>query len=141
MGDKIHVLLIDDELDFLEVISSWLSSKGYETSNARNGKEAISVIKSSRPDIVFVDFRMPIMDGIETLVNIRKFDKEIPVIMLTAHGDKKRLKKAKKLGASGFFHKGDDITKLEIMIESVLRAHKNINPRDSADDKQDLRKI
>lgn len=135
MENKTNILLVDDEPDFLEVLSSWLQSKGYTVTLARNGQEAVDLVKSLNPNMVFLDIRMPVMDGIEALTRIRKFNKEIPVIMLTAYGDKDRLTKAEKLGISGFFPKNNDLIHLTAMIGSALRAHKNIDPHESSDKK------
>lgn len=126
MENKIHVLLVDDEVDFLDTVSFWLKSKGYSVIHANNGQQALAVIKSKHPNIVFLDFNMPVMNGIETLVRIREFDTETPVIMLTAYGSEKMLARARQLGISGFFPKGGDLPQIVRIIETTLRIHKKL---------------
>lgn len=127
MENKIRVLLVDDEKDFLEPISFWLESKGYSVILANNGQQAIELLKSSHPDIIFLDINMPVMDGIEALVRIRKFNKEIPVILLTAHGDSKKTAVVRQLGISGFFPKKANLAQLTDILETTLRTHKKLH--------------
>ena len=126
MKNKIQILLVDDESDFLEPISFWLKAKDYSVMLAYNGKEAIKLIKSAHPDIVFLDIKMPKMDGIETLTQIRELNKELPVIMLTACGDEKSLSAMQQLGIDGFFPKKADFAYLANILETTLRRHKKL---------------
>ncbi|MFC1624047.1 response regulator [Candidatus Omnitrophota bacterium] len=128
MEKKIQILLVDDEADFLESVSFWLKAKGYLVISASNGKEAIELVKSKHPDIVFLDIKMPQMDGIEALRRIREFDSETPIIMLTAYSDEKRASQTQQLGISGFFPKKADFTQLKNIIETTLRTHKKLRP-------------
>ena len=99
------VLIVDDEEDFLRIMNDRLTSWGYKVFTAPNGKEAIGLIKCQSLDMVILDIMMPQMDGITTLRQIRKFDKKLPVFMLTAHGDEGELEITDRLGISGFIHK------------------------------------
>lgn len=126
MEDKTHVLLVDDEKDFLDPISFWLKSKGYLVTVANNGQSAVDLVRTNRPDIIFMDVNMPIMNGIEALACIRKFDKEVPVIIITAYGDKKNMDKVNQLGVSGFFPKKADLAQFVDVLETTLRTHKKL---------------
>ncbi|MFH1622516.1 MAG: response regulator [Candidatus Omnitrophota bacterium] len=127
MEDKIKILLVDDEPDFLVPIAFWLNSKGYEVSVASSGEKAINMIKKEKkPAIVFLDINMPGMDGLETLKQIRQLDKELSVIMVTAYADEERFSQAKKLNTSGFFPKGGSLEELQKTIEVTLRTHKKL---------------
>lgn len=127
MEDKIKILLVDDEPDFLVPIAFWLNSKGYEVAVASNGEKAINMIKKEKkPAVVFLDINMPGMDGLETLKKIRKFDKELSVIMITAYADEEKFSLAKKLNTSGFFPKGGSLEELQKTIEVTLRTHKKL---------------
>lgn len=141
MENKIQVLLVDDERDFLEPISFWLKSKGYSVMLANDGQQAVELVKSGHPDIVFLDINMPVMDGIETLACIRKFNKGIPVIILTAYGDRKNIEKASQLGISGFFPKKANLAQFADILETTLRTHKKLRPssQKKEKDKQDNR--
>jgi len=127
MARKIKVLLVDDDSEFTQPVAFWLQSKGYEVESAPEGKSAIDRIKMNKPDIVFLDLRMPVMDGIETLRHIRKIDKWLPVIVITmAYAEKNKFAEAERLGISGFFPKKKSFEELGRMIEVTLRTHKNL---------------
>jgi CheY-like chemotaxis protein len=123
---KIRVLLVDDEPDFVESMSLWLKAKGYSVLVASSGEEAIKIIKEQAPQIVFLDIKMPAMDGIETLRRIREFNQRIPVIMITAYADEEKLAKAQRLNISGFFSKDEDVKVLQDTIELTLKTYKRI---------------
>ena len=123
---KVHVLLVDDEPDYVEPMSFWLRGKGYQVSIATSGQEAITMVKEQSPDIVFLDIVMPKMDGIETLKCIRGINQKIPVIMITAYADEENLARSQKLNISGFFAKGGDVKVLQNTIDLTLKTYKKI---------------
>jgi len=125
----IQILLVDDETDFTEPIAFWLKSRGYAVTTAANGQLAVEAVKKSRPDVVFLDINMPVMDGLEALRNLRTFDKELPVIMVTAaFGSEDKITRAKQLGVSGFFAKNYTFDQLIQMIQMTLRTHRGLRP-------------
>ena len=134
MEDKIHILLVDDEPDYLELMAFWLKSKGYFVSAAPNGEKAIQIIKEENPHIIFLDINMPGIDGIETLRRIREFNQELPVIMVTAFPDEKKFSQTQKLNISGFFAKDAGFGELRNTIEVTLRTHKKLRPSSKSDD-------
>ena len=123
MEEKLHILLVDDEPDFMEPLAFWLRAKGYYVLIADVGEKAIQMIKEERPNIVFLDVVMPFMDGIETLRRIREFNQELPVIMLTAFPETKEF--IRDLKISGFLAKDEDFEKLQDTIESTLKTYNN----------------
>jgi CheY-like chemotaxis protein len=124
MERKPHILLVDDEADFLAPVSFWLQSKGYRVRTTLNGEEAIQLIKQELPDMVFLDIHMPGMDGLATLTQIRQISKDLPVIIVTAvYQNEKTFAKANELGISGFFPKHSSLSELVRIIETSLRAH------------------
>ena len=129
MERTVRVLLVDDEGDFIEPVSYWLQSKGYQILTAGNGEEAIQAIEKEHPDIVFMDINMPVMGGIDTLRQIRETNKDLPVIMLTAaYQDEKNFAKANELGIAGFFPKHSSLDDLGKIIEASLRLHSRRKP-------------
>ena len=127
MNKPISILLTDDEESFIEPISFWLKSRGYTVSVARNGQEAIEKLKENPFDILFMDINMPVMDGLQTLSHIRLFNKDLPVVMITAaYSDEDNLIRAKELGISGFFAKNRSFDEMVQMIHVTLKTHKNL---------------
>lgn len=102
---KIKILLVDDCVDFLRVLSVRVTSWGYDIIEAKDGNEAVKVMKEKKPDIVILDYLMPKMDGVATLREIRKIDSKIPVVMFTAHPNEEVMKDVEKLGIDAFVHK------------------------------------
>ncbi|MGE5280560.1 MAG: response regulator [Deltaproteobacteria bacterium] len=128
-NSKVRVLLVDDETDFTEPIAFWLKSRGYDVDTAVNGEEAIQRVRGGRPDIVFLDINMPVMDGLECLRQLREFDRELPVVMVTAaFGSPDKITRAKELGVSGFFAKNYTFDQLIQMIQVTLRTHRGLKP-------------
>jgi DNA-binding NtrC family response regulator len=102
---KAKVLLVDDELDYLNVMKARIESWGYEVLTSQEGKESLGIIKDKSPDIAILDYLMPGMDGVAVLKEIRRSNKDLPVIMLTAHSEVENIKAAQDLGVSTFIPK------------------------------------
>lgn len=116
----IRILLVDDEDGFRRPMEFWLKAKGYQVIGVNNGADALTQIERERPTIVYLDMKMPGMNGIETLAKIRENDKTLPVIMITAYGTPNDMKAAEALGVSGFFMKDDDFASAAKLIVIAL---------------------
>lgn len=119
-----RILLVDDESELLKAMCIKLASWGYNVLTATNGKEAIQLVKKEVLDAIILDIVMPEMDGIETLKRIRYFNKEIPVLMLTAYGDEERFGKTRRLGIAGFIHKGREFDSASNLVRVALKGVK-----------------
>jgi two-component system, response regulator, stage 0 sporulation protein F len=102
---KRKILLVDDEIDFLKIMSERIKKWGYEVIQSLGGREAIPILKSRKPDLLILDYKMAGMDGIATLKEIRKINREIPVIMFTAYPNKRSFQESEKLGISAYVPK------------------------------------
>lgn len=129
MGEPIKVLLVDDEPDFTHPLAFWLKTKGYLPQEVTSGEIALEIIKNSPPDIIFLDINMPGMDGLATLKKIREFNKEIPVVIVSAYVDDPRAREANDFGVSGIFYKGDELNEGLALLETILRTHKKLKDR------------
>lgn len=122
------VLVVDDEQEFLGILSVRLEAEGYEVVTAMDGEEGLRKVKSEKPDVVLLDIQMPKQDGLKTLEKIRKFSKRLPVYMLTAFSNPERFKLAGKLSASGFLVKNGDLKRQVADIASSLRLSAKFHP-------------
>jgi len=120
MGDKIKVLMVDDEEKFRSTTEKILRRKGFETVLAASGEEAIDKL-DEHPDVVILDVKMPGMDGHQALEEIKKRSPDVPVIMLTGHGALPSAKEALDKGAFDYLAKPCDINILTGKIEDACR--------------------
>ena len=108
-----RVLIVDDEPDFVELLREFLTAKGYEVAAAYDGEEALRKVKEDRPHLVLLDVRMPKMNGLEVLRQLREIDHEVGVIMVTAVDEEETGRQALKLGAFDYIIKPLDLKYLE----------------------------
>lgn len=115
------ILVIDDEPDIGWLFSKILSEEGYKVLVSLNGEEGISKVKKEKPDLVFLDLKLPGMDGMEILQEIRTFDKDLLVIVLTAYETVKTAVEAMKLGAFDYLSKPVNIDRIKTTIKNAIR--------------------
>ena len=108
-----RVLVVDDEPDFIELLREFLTAKGYEVIAASNGEETLRKVKQERPHLILLDVRMPKMNGLEVLKQVREIDHEVGVIMVTAVNEEETGRQALKLGAFDYITKPLDLKYLE----------------------------
>ena len=118
---KIRILFLDDDDSFLKMVSQRLSAEGYKITAHTDCAKAIDTIRRGKVDVAFVDFKMPRLNGIEVIGQIREFDSSIPLVLLTGHTDTAIMEKYKHLNIHGFFAKLDDFKKLGNLIQVILR--------------------
>jgi two-component system chemotaxis response regulator CheY len=116
-------ILIVDDAEFLRMrITKILAGHGYEMLTADNGLKAVRIYKESRPDVVLLDVTMPEMDGLKALKEIRAFDPNARVIMLTALGQNTVAMEALQSGAQDFLVKPFEPERVLAAIEKVTAA-------------------
>ena len=121
MADK-RVLVVDDEIHIVHVVTIKLRNNGYEVISADNGAEAFELAQRERPDIIVTDFQMPAMTGLELVKKLRQREetKDIPVIMLTARSFAIPEEQQEDLRISGCLSKPFSPKELLGNIEDVL---------------------
>ncbi|HVN95868.1 MAG TPA: UDP-3-O-acyl-N-acetylglucosamine deacetylase [Syntrophorhabdaceae bacterium] len=112
------VLIIDDEKDILDTLSSILQDEGFSVLKAVDGEEGLAFFEREKPDIVLLDVWMPELDGIQVLKKIKEQDKDAIVIVISGHGTISTAVEAVKMGAFDFLEKPLSIDKV---LEVVLR--------------------
>ncbi len=115
------ILIVDDEIKIRELISQHLTNESYRVLQAGNGVEALEQIKKETVDLVVLDLMMPLMDGYQTLRELRNVDNYLPVIMLTAKTDEIDKLLGLELGADDYIIKPFSLRELTARIKSVLR--------------------
>jgi len=113
------VLLVDDEKDFLEALSERMETRGMQVSTTTSAKDALDRVENQSYDAVILDLMMPEMDGLETLVALKKKRPELQVILLTGHATVEKGIEAMKLGAMDFIEKPAD---LQALTEKIKKA-------------------
>ncbi|WP_373498375.1 response regulator [Desulfococcus sp.] len=127
MTEQIKVLMVDDEAQFRATTSRILNKKGFATTIAASGEEAIGILTDNPQDVVILDIKMPGMDGHEALGEIKKICPETQVIMLTGHGAEVSAKASREKGAYDYLSKPCDIDLLALKINEAFKAsHKDL---------------
>ena len=123
MVERFRVLVIDDDpgvRDYLETLALRL---GYGVTAVGDGEEALATLDESKPDIITLDAVLPGMDGLETLRRLKQRIPEVPVVMLSGHGQARTIVEAMKLGASDFLRKPFEVEELELAFQKALEKH------------------
>jgi len=119
--EPFKVLLVDDEVDFLEALVKRLRKRGLNVTAIGSGAEALALIEREPVDVVVLDVRMPGMDGLEVLRAIKKINPGIEVIMLTGHANVEVAIEGMELGAFDYLMKPMDIDELLYKLQDAYR--------------------
>lgn len=117
MEKRANILIVDDNISLAKTMSLILKRKGYEATTAPDGLVAIKRIKERPFDLIFMDIKMPLMDGVQIYRKIKKIRPETIVIMMTAYAVENLVAQALKEGAYGIIYKPLDIEKMISLIE------------------------
>jgi two-component system NtrC family response regulator len=120
------ILIVDDEKNYLTILSALLEEEGFEVLTALGGQEALEIYKTSDLDLVVTDMKMPEMDGIALLENIKQLDPDLPVIMMTAHGTIDKAVEAMQKGAYTYILKPFDNERLTIYVNKAIAVYQVI---------------
>ena len=118
------ILVVDDEEGARELFNTILSDEGYDVTLANNGSDALTRMQADAFDLVVTDIKMPGMDGLQLLQEIRKTGSKADVIMVTAYGEVESYLKAMSLGAAEYINKPIRIKELKRIVHKVLTERK-----------------
>ena len=117
------ILIIDDDSMARRAISENLKVNDFSTVEASSGREAINILEAERPDSVLLDLKMPGMDGLETMQQLKSIDADVPVIIITGHGNIPTAVESIKLGAYDFLVKPPDFDKLVLILKRSVEKY------------------
>jgi len=115
-----RILIVDDELELLDMLTTYFLGSNYEVDTATNGTDALAAVARQRPNVVLLDIHMPRMNGVEALKQIMKIDQSIAVIMVTGNLDLPVTVEAIRNGAFGYVPKPFDLRYLDHLIAACL---------------------
>ena len=119
--DVLNVLLVDDEVEFLETLVKRMKKRNVNVFGVKSGEEALKFLEQNPLDVVVLDVRMPGMDGIETLREIKKRHPLVEVIMLTGHANMEVAVQGMELGAFDYLMKPMDIDELLYKVQDAQK--------------------
>lgn len=117
------ILIVDDNQDSRELVAKVLKNKGYQTTEAADGEEALERAVSEKPDLILLDISIPKIDGYEVARRLKSQEefRDIPIIALTAHAMKGNREKVIVEGFEGYISKPIDVRKFPEQVRSYLR--------------------
>ena len=118
------MLVVDDEQSIRESLRMVLEYAGYEVSEAASGRDALRRVSDFKPEAVVLDIKMPEMDGLATLVALRERGHDVPVLMITGHGDVATAVEATRLGAYDFFEKPLEKDRVLLSLRNATDAYR-----------------
>jgi DNA-binding NtrC family response regulator len=122
MDSKIKLLIVDDEVQFLDSIAQRLELRGFDVTKASRGEDAIQAARTDKFDLAILDLKMPGIDGKELLGILKQEHKFLEVIMLTGHGSMESAVECTKLGAFGYLPKPYELDHLLEVLKDAYEA-------------------
>jgi len=120
MRPDVHILIVDDERIMRDSLSAWLQEEGYHVLAVEDGAKALKKVTDKRWDVLLVDLKMPGMDGIEVLQEVKKINEDIPVIIMTAYATVDSAVRAMKEGAYDYIVKPFNPEEIGLAIRKII---------------------
>jgi len=127
--EQIKMMLVDDEERFLQTTQKLLSKKGYSVATATNGADALEKLATQNIHVVILDVKMPGMDGIATLREIKRSHPLVEVIMLTGHATVESAVDGLKSGATDYLMKPTDIEELMTKVQEAYEKRQRVEAK------------
>ncbi|MDD2444367.1 MAG: response regulator [Desulfotomaculaceae bacterium] len=118
------VLIADDQAGIRHVLSEVFSGDGYLVETASNGIEALKKVAANPPLLILLDMKMPFLNGLETLAELRKIARDVPVVMMTAYGEMDFLAEVQELGVRHYINKPFDLDEVRYLIKGLIEEEK-----------------
>ena len=120
--ENFTILIVDDIVENLVLLSNFIERFGYQNTFAKNGKEAIASVETNKPDLILLDLMMPVMNGLECCKKLKAEPnyRDIPIIFITASYEEKHLIEALKLGGNDYVTKPLKKNELRTRIQNQL---------------------
>ena len=131
----LKILVVEDEKRLAQLLKDAISDSFFSVVIAKDGNEGLKKFKSFKPDIIITDIMMPVCDGLDMTIKIKKLDENIPIIVLSAHSDKEQLLKAIDIGINKYFIKPFDP---EEVIEHINKIAPSLNKKRQVKLKEDF---
>jgi DNA-binding NtrC family response regulator len=141
MQEKANVLVVDDQIGMLETFTDILEDEGFSVATAEDGFQAIETVKEQSFDIIFMDIKMPGINGVQTFREIKRINSTASVIMMTAYSVEDLIKEAIEEGAYTVIHKPFDMDKVIQTIEKVLQTVLVLVVDDRLEDRETFKDI
>jgi two-component system response regulator AtoC len=120
MSERFDVLVIDDDPGVREYMEALVSRQGYRVWAVADGESALASLNERKPDLITLDVVLPGMDGLAMLAELKRRLPDVPVVMLSGHGQARNIVEAMKLGASDFLRKPFEVEELELAFQKAL---------------------
>jgi DNA-binding response OmpR family regulator len=115
------LLLVEDDIDLQKVLAQYLELSGFQVYTANHGEHGLRIFKEHHVDLCILDVMMPVMDGFELAAEIRKLDREMPVVFLTAKNQKEDRLRGLKIGADDYITKPFEAEELVLRLNNILK--------------------
>jgi len=114
------ILIADDQLGVRSLLVEIFQDDQHDVKTAENGEEALQLFIDFKPELILLDMKMPVMNGLEALRHIRALDSQVAVIMMTAYGDIETMEAAKNLGILYYIGKPFDLFELREKVREIF---------------------
>jgi two-component system response regulator (stage 0 sporulation protein F) len=121
-GEAHDLLIVDDQAGVRRLLYEAFIEEGYRVDMASSGLEAVKKVSAQIPSLVLLDIKMPDMNGLETLEELRKIAPELPVVMMTAYGELDIIAEAKRKGVQHYINKPFDLDEVRYLVKGLLVA-------------------
>lgn len=126
------ILIVEDEQSIRDMVQEYLGKQFYEVLVAADGELGLQAVLDNNPDIVLLDLMLPKKNGLEVCKEIRKLERYIPIIMLTARGQKSDIIVGLEVGADDYIVKPFSLEELEARIKAIMRRHQAVSQKEQS---------